>query len=406
MSAQPSTLIRSSKTSSIMDNQLIDHAHNELKTLSFPTTKHEAWKYTRLTKIASKQFQIQEKSLFNLELEKLYVLNDAYRIVFVNGFYQADLSEIDEKAGIEVHSVKSEKINTTISSEHDVFNLLNTVYATDGFSIVLAENKVLSKPIEITHLVSGEHNFAGTRNTIEIKKNSTCSILLNYLSLDAIETFSNVVTEITLHDNAQLTLDKLQQEENSCYHVSNEYIHQLSGSTLSLNTATLGGALVRNTIHVEVSGKLCTTNLNGVYITRNKQHVDNHTVIDHKEPHCNSNELYKGVMNDSSTAVFNGKVYVRKDAQKTNAFQQNGNVLLSESASVNSKPELEIYADDVKCSHGSTTGQLDDDAIYYLRARGISEESAKHLVTHAFLSDAIENFHFEEVKQLISDTPF
>jgi Fe-S cluster assembly protein SufD len=162
---------------------------------------------------------------------------------------------------------------------------------------------------------------------------------------------------------------------------------------------TLDGTLVRNNLNIEVNGVNCMTNLHGAYVLKSNQHVDNHTIVDHKQPHCESNELYKGVMDEKSTGVFNGKVFVRKDAQKINAFQSNGNVLLSDDATVDSKPELEIYADDVKCSHGSTTGQLDEEAVFYLRARGISEKSARHLMVAAFIGDVLSKIENDEFRE-------
>ena len=181
------------------------------------------------------------------------------------------------------------------------------------------------------------------------------------------------------------------------FHFSRELTKQQQDSNLTINTLTLNGNFVRNDVVIRVDGQNAESNLNGAYILRNNQLVDNHTVVDHLVPNCQSNELYKGVLYDKSTAVFNGKVFVRQDAQKINAFQSNGNVLMSEDATVNSKPELEIYADDVKCSHGSTTGQLDEEAIYYLRARGISEKSAKELLVSAFIADVLNRIENQDL---------
>ena len=194
-----------------------------------------------------------------------------------------------------------------------------------------------------------------------------------------------------------MTINKLQVESGTDFHLSREAVKQEKNSNFTLNTLTFNGNFVRNDVNVLVNGQNVETNLNGAYLVRNNQLVDNHTVVDHLVANCQSNELYKGVLYDKSTAVFNGKVFVRPDAQKINAFQSNGNVLLSDDASVNSKPELEIYADDVKCSHGSTTGQLDENAVFYLRARGLSEKSAKELLVSAFISDVLNKIENEEV---------
>jgi len=198
-----------------------------------------------------------------------------------------------------------------------------------------------------------------------------------------------------------LTIDKVQYESEQSFHISTEEVQQAKNSNFTINTFTLNGGIVRNNLHINVNGENCESHLNGAYLLKNKQHVDNHTIVDHKVANCESFELYKGVMDDSSTGVFNGKVFVRKDAQKINAFQSNGNVLLSDNATINSKPELEIYADDVKCSHGSTTGQLDEEAVFYLRARGLSEKSARQLMVSAFIGEVLEKVENQQVLDFI-----
>ncbi len=222
-----------------------------------------------------------------------------------------------------------------------------------------------------------------------------------YFSDDATGCFSNVVTEIEVAENAHLDIDKLQLENETALQIASEYVTQARDSHFDINTITLNGLLVRNGLNIAVDGQNCETHLNGMYLTKDNQHVDNHTIVDHLQPNCESFELYKGVMNDKSTGVFNGKVFVRKDAQKINAYQSNGNVLLSDNATINSKPELEIYADDVKCSHGSTTGQLDEEAIYYLRTRGISAKAAREMLIAAFVGDVLEKIINEEVLSFI-----
>jgi Fe-S cluster assembly protein SufD len=190
-------------------------------------------------------------------------------------------------------------------------------------------------------------------------------------------------------------------ENDESFHIATDQVHQERDSYFKINTITLSGKLVRNNLNILVDGENCETNLNGAFLLQDGQLVDNHTIVDHLKPNCNSNELYKGVLNGKSIGVFNGKVFVRQNAQKINAFQSNANVLLSEDASMNSKPELEIYADDVKCSHGSTTGQMDEEAIFYLRTRGISDQSARALMTQAFIGDVLNQIDSEEVRSYI-----
>ncbi len=260
---------------------------------------------------------------------------------------------------------------------------------------------IVEKPIQIVHVLTGENTISNVRNVIISERFSEAEIVQVFLTENAVESFSNNVTEIFVEENAKLTLDKLQNEVERNFHVSTEHVKQAKSSNFKINTITLNGGLVRNDLFIDVDGENVDTHLNGTYVLKGNQHVDNHTTVDHLKANCESNELYKGVVDENATAVFNGKVFVRQDAQKINAYQSNGNVLLSDSASVNSKPELEIYADDVKCSHGSTTGQLDDEAIYYLRARGISEKSAKALMVTAFIGDVIEKIDNESVVEYV-----
>jgi Fe-S cluster assembly protein SufD len=269
--------------------------------------------------------------------------------------------------------------------------------------ITVDENVSIDHPIQLLHLNTTDSQVSNVSHFISAHKGSKASFIIGSLSSANSNSFTNSSLNVHVAENATLTIDKLQIEEEGNLIVSNELVTQEKGSTFTINTITLNGSLVRNNLTIEVDGTNCTTNLNGAYLLKGNQHVDNHTVVDHKQPHCNSNELYKGVMDDQSTGVFNGKVFVREDAQKINAFQSNGNVLLSDSATINSKPELEIYADDVKCSHGSTTGQLDEEAIFYLRARGLSEASARQLLVSAFISDVLDKIENEALGTFIDD---
>lgn len=384
----------------IIDEVSSQEALSKLNTLDFPTTRVEAWKYTRVTKISKKDFSIQKQHVSDISPFKVKNL-ESHVIVFVNGFYQKDLSVFSAEEGILISPLSDTeevKPNSIEISTDDVFSALNTAYSTDGIAVKIAAGKTLSKPLEVINIQTGESVISNTRNVIIAEGSSSAHIVIGYYSKDAHQCFSNVISEITVGANAQLTIDKIQYESNENYTVATEQVKQDKDSTFTINTITLNGELVRNNLNIDVLGHNCNTNLNGAYLTKGKQHVDNHTVVDHQVAHCESNELYKGVMDDDSTAVFNGKVFVRKDAQKINAFQSNGNVLLSGNATVNSKPELEIYADDVKCSHGSTTGQLDDEAIFYLRARGLSEKNARKLLVSAFIGDVLNKISTDEVR--------
>jgi Fe-S cluster assembly protein SufD len=296
---------------------------------------------------------------------------------------------------LSIKEVGSEELKD-IGLENHFFAAINLAYAEDGLFIEIEANKQLKKPIEIVHVSNG-NKITNLRHIFRVKRHAKAEITMSYLSSEKSVSFLNVISNIELEDGAYLTMNKLQVESGTDFHFSREAVKQEKNSNFTLNTLTFNGNFVRNDVTVLVNGQNVETNLNGAYLVKNNQLVDNHTVVDHLVANCQSNELYKGVLYDKSTAVFNGKVFVRPDAQKINAFQSNGNVLLSDDASVNSKPELEIYADDVKCSHGSTTGQLDENAVFYLRARGLSEKSAKELLVSAFISDVLNKIENEEV---------
>tara|TARA_B110000305_G_scaffold163397_1_gene180725 strand:+ start:2208 stop:3464 length:1257 start_codon:yes stop_codon:yes gene_type:complete len=366
-----------------------------------PTTRNEAWKYTRLAKLGKSKFISS-----NSELESIDQYNidpSATTLVFVNGFFSEELSSNDCPNNL-TWSLLSQKnkIEETISDESEYFNCLNSAFLVEGVELNIADKAIMKNPIQIIHVLNGDAIISNFRIVVNAGKSSEASIITGFFSENGDSQFSNVISEINVAENAKLTMDKIQYETESTFHISTEKVKQARNSVFTINTATLNGGLVRNNVVVDVDGENCNTHMNGAYLLKNKQHVDNHTLVNHNVPNCDSFELYKGVMDDKSTAVFNGKVIVHKDAQKINAFQSNGNVLISDDATVNSKPELEIFADDVKCSHGSTTGQLDDEAIFYLQCRGLSKKSAHQLMVSAFIGEVLEKFENENVRTYIN----
>jgi Fe-S cluster assembly protein SufD len=391
----------------ILSEEFRSKANQVLETTDFPTSRTEAWKYTRVAKIKNGVFKTLDIRQKSIDLKPFLIPNlEGSVVVFVNGLYASDLSKIESESGLELVSLAENnifeaEIGKNIPLENEVFSAINTVYAQDGVGIRIAKKTKLKQSIQVIFISTGENSYSGARNVIACEDFASAHIVLNYISLDSNSSFNNGITEIHVGTNANLSIDKIQNEAASNYTISTEIVNQAKDSTFTINTITLDGALVRNNLTIAVNGQNCETNLSGAYILKGKQHVDNHTVVDHKVAHCQSNELYKGVIDEQATAVFNGKVFVRKDAQKINAFQSNGNVLLSDNATINSKPELEIYADDVKCSHGSTTGQLDEEAVFYLRARGLSEKSARALMVSAFIGDVIEKIENEAVKEYV-----
>lgn len=384
-------------------------AENILETIDFPTTRVEAWKYTRVGKISNIQHQAPSKNILNLSNSlpgEFSIVSDSINLVFENGNLMSNLSTKELPAGLKFKSISEcsadelTELGNKVKLENDVFSSINTKFASEGFYLTVDNNITIDKNIQIIHLVSDSNQVINYRNFIKVGKFSKANIAIGYFSKNSENVVSNILTEVLVEENAFVTIDKIQKEDG-IYQVNTDQVHQQKDSTFTINTITLNGALVRNNLNIEVDGANCTTNLHGAYILKDNQHVDNHTYVDHLAPHCESNELYKGVIDDKATGVFNGKVMVRKDSQKINAFQSNGNVLLSDNASMNSKPELEIYADDVKCSHGSTTGQLDDEAIFYLRARGISEKGARDLMVAAFIGDVLGKIENEEVLSFV-----
>ena len=384
----------------VLNPDLRTRAKQALDEMSFPTTRTEAWKYTRVAKIKNAALAIAEpKSVsgtFGLDTNSL-------KFVFVNGHFSKELSSSAYPDGLKILALsqmdEAERnvLGESLALDTDVFTAFNTAYATDGLYVHVSAKMIIEPTIEIIQINDGSNVLSNLRHVLRSEAFSEVKFVQHSLSLTGESNFTNVVTEIAVARNAKMTIDKLQEENENCFQVSREFVDQGQDSNFTINTVTLNGGLVRNDLNIEVNGQNCETHLNGAYILKGNQHVDNHTVVDHKVAHCESNELYKGVISEKATAVFNGKVFVRKDAQKINAFQSNGNVLLGNDASVNSKPELEIYADDVKCSHGSTTGQLDEEAVFYLRARGLSDASARQLMVGAFVGEVFEKVENEAV---------
>lgn len=375
-------------------------AEGVLESAILPTTRVEAWKYTRVAKLAKIAFNNTPQTVASIV--GMQVIDSPNTLVFVNGQFAPSLSGSAFPAGVLAQPLSTlDSVSSDFTADMDLFSAMNLVYLNDGIRITIAKNAVVDAPIQIVHILKGEEQLANFKVQIEAGDFSKATIVQGYFCEDATNSFANVTSEIRVGTNAHLTIETMQNETAGNYHISTSEVSQGKDSTFTINTMTLDGGLVRNNLNIAVVGENCTTNLNGAYLLKGKQHVDNHTVVDHKVPNCNSNELYKGVIDENATAVFNGKVFVRKDAQKINAFQSNRNVLLSDSATANSKPELEIYADDVKCSHGSTTGQLDDDAIYYLRARGLSRNAATQLLVSAFIGEVIAKIELTEVKAFV-----
>ena len=358
-----------------------------------PTNKDEEWKYTSLKQLVSNDFSVEAKGeeISQDELDKS-TLKTKNQIIFLNG-KMVKKPEID---GVLISSYTDKN-----PSFEDAFTALNAAYANNGYRIHVEKNVHLKDSIEVIFLSKNTtNNFIQYRNRIDLNENSSIKIIEHFKCLDKNLCFTNSLTNINLDKSSNIEFNKLQNHNDFQIVVDNTIINQDEKSYSTINTLLLGGKFTRNNLSFYQNGEYCESNMNGVVILNNNEFGDNHTYVDHKNANCESNELYKGVYLDKSKGVFNGKIMVRPDAQKINAFQANNNLLLSENSSINSKPQLEIYADDVKCSHGCTIGQLDDDALFYMRTRGINKEDAKTILTFAFASEAIEKLTIDELTDI------
>ncbi|MEM7161896.1 MAG: Fe-S cluster assembly protein SufD [Bacteroidota bacterium] len=383
----------------------------KLENLSFPSTKVENWKYSRTGKIVKHNwlndhgykeidaaFFIPNWKGSVLKFSNGKLLDSSLiKSMVIDGFKLKPLSKACENCIQYVNKVFG---NYSRESEN-IFDQINNTSWQDGLFLHVPKNVQLKEPVHVVMAIDNPNTAVHMRNVIVLEEGAEAEIVISIVGTGSGKTYQNVITEARLGKNAKLHIDKIQQAGSEEFQMCTEAIYQEQDSHFTINTISVDAGWVRNDLKINIEGINCESNLNGVYLPIEKQHIDNHTVVDHLKPHCNSNEMYKGVIYDQATGVFNGKVFVREDAQKTNAFQSNNNIVMSENASMNSKPELEIYADDVKCSHGSTTGQFDEEAVFYLRARGISELNARKLLVNAFLSDALVNIHNEEVKEYV-----
>ncbi len=390
--------------------------------LGFPTTRMEEWKYTSVAAIARTDFHPSSAASDNVTAEDLkrspLADLDSIRLVFVNGRYSEKLSSLltpedaaadrlivtslhaairDENPAVRAH------LSRYARYDEQAFVALNTAFIEDGAFIEIPRGLIVEKPIHILYVStpSEQATISHPRTLILANRESQATIIEDYISVADNLYFTNAVTEIIAGENAVIEHYKMQQESDQAFHIATIQVHQARTSTLRSHSISLGGALVRNDLNTTLDGEGADCSLNGLYVTAGRQHIDNHTIVDHAMAHCTSRELYKGILDGKSTAVFNGAVIVRKDAQKTDSSQTNKNLLLSDEAVINTKPQLEIYADDVKCTHGATIGQMDREAIFYLRSRGIGEQMAYTMLTAAFAHDILGRMKSEQVRARI-----
>jgi Fe-S cluster assembly protein SufD len=385
--------------------------------IGFPSKRDEDWKYTSLNSVLNHDYSVfpkQENALEYSDVKKYFIHDiDSYKIVFIDGKYSSHLSQTTHD-GIDVCLMSSAltkpKYRLIIenyfnkAATKDGISSLNTAFSKEGAYVHIPKNKVVQKPIQIIHFSTGNESalLLQPRNLIVVDENSHVQIMERHQSLTDNPVLTNSVTEIFANKRAIVDYYKLQNDKPTASLIDNTFIKQKRESHASVHTFSFGGKLTRNNLNFYQHGERIDSTLKGVTIIGDKQHVDHNTLVHHIEPNCESHQDYKGIFSDKSTGVFNGKVVVDKIAQKTNAFQANNNILLSDKASINTKPQLEIFADDVKCSHGCTIGQLDDSAMFYMRSRGIPEKEAKALLMFAFSNNVLDSVKIPEIKQRIT----
>lgn len=383
-----------------------------------PSKKLEEYRYIDIENLfankysnifAPKKLLVDFTTLFRCNVPEL----DSNLLVFVNGWFYSSHQKVNFPEGVVAGSLSQiakdhpelveEHYGKIVTSENGL-TALNTAFAQDGLFLYLPEKTVIEKPVQVINiLVQNEDCMVQQRNLIIAGKDSQAKIVVCNHTLTPFRFLSNSVTEVRLEDNARLDIFNIQDENNSSANINSVYVRQLKSSIFESNIASIHGGTIRNNVIVTLDGEKCESRISGIYLTDRKQHIDNYTFIDHAKPDCTSSQLYKGILDNEATGAFNGRILVRQDSQKTMAFQSNNNLLLSDTARMMTKPQLEIYADDVKCSHGATIGQINEDAMFYLRARGISQKEARLMLMHAFANEVIEKINFTALRDRISD---
>lgn len=387
---------------------LRESARIAFQQLGLPQVKTEEYRHTPITRYLEKNFDFSAlqnpssnvKSVKDFEIPGL----DAHVVVILNGEFSETLSKIST-AEITIGKLieGQEYLAKYVDFKSDALVAWNTAAWQSGVYIHVAENKIIDKPVVIYNIQDATAGAVKTvtRNLFVVGMNSQATVVEKFDSIGSNPNFSNQVTEGVVFENAGLNLYSIQADHGNRYQFGQTTIWQANHSRVNTYTFTLDGKFVRNNLQLLLDGEGCESHMYGLYLLHGDTVADNHTVVDHRKPNSFSNELYKGVLEGNSKGIFNGKIFVRPDAQKTNAFQSNRNILLSDKSTINTKPQLEIWADDVKCSHGCTTGQLDEEALFYLRSRGIEKNTARAMMLYAFAAEVLENIPNEKLRVFI-----
>ena len=399
-------------------HELRSHAIKNFESKGFPTKKEEAWKYTSLNAILKNDFSVFPKKENAIEFKdvKKYFLHeiDTYKVVFIDGIFSSFLSSTTHD-GLDVCLMSSaltkpkykmivDTYFNQIASKEESLTSLNTAFSLEGAYINIPKSKVVEKPIEIIYFSTGNEAalMVQPRNLIIVGENAHVQIVERHQSLNSNPVLTNSVTEIFAQKRAIVDYYKVQNDVQTANLIDNTYIAQKQESRVAVHTFSFGGNITRNNLNFYHQGERIDSTLKGITIIGDKQHVDHYTLVQHATPNCESHQNYKTILDGQSTGVFNGKIYVEKEAQKTDAFQQNNNILIGDKATINAKPQLEIFADDVKCSHGCTIGQLDESAMFYMQQRGIPKKEAKALLMYAFTSEVTSSVQIPELKAKIA----
>jgi Fe-S cluster assembly protein SufD len=408
-----------SSNASPLLNELRPKAFDDFVRLGIPTTKNEAYKYTHIEEYLKGNYEIEfSDDPFKINLKEIFKCDipelDTNVVLMLNGSYYYDNKLLSLPDGIIVCGLNEASVKyPEIFRQHygkyadtatDGLIALNTMFAYDGVFIYVPDKMVLEKPLQIINISYSFRNLRITRrNLIVVGKGSSCNVVICDHTLCAHSYTTNSLTEIFAGQGSHVDITRVQNENSLSSHITNTFYHQEENSTVTSNTISLHGGLIRNNFFARLDGKACESNHYGLFMGDDNQHIANFTYIHHAMPNCISNQLFKGILDENATGAFNGKIYVNKDAQKTLAYQKNNNLLLSSTARMNSKPHLEIYADDVKCSHGATVGSIDAEAMFYLRSRGISEKEARQLLMYAFAYEIINKINIVVLRDRIID---
>lgn len=379
----------------------------------FPSSHEEEWRYTNVSAIEKKKFSPtinKTKNLVDIEWLKLYQLQEAWSVVLVDGHFSAELSSLEDlpvdvlvmgmaDALQKLPETLENYINQSVNIDENSFIAFNTAWFTDGLFVSVNAKRILEKPIQVLHVATQQDVLAATRTVIILDKMAEASIIETYVGYDNAY-LSSTVTEVFVGQNAHLTLYKMQCESEKAYHFGGIYVKQDRDAHFTHHNFAFGALLARSDIHTDLD-HASECELNGLYLGVKRQHIDSHTRISHIKPHGISRELYKGVLDNRARGVFQGRVIVAKDAQQTDSQMNNRNLLLSDDAEADSKPQLEIYADDVKCGHGVTVGQLDEKSIFYLQSRCIDEEVARNILTFAFANEMVDRIKIKVLHEMI-----